>query len=338
MGAPLPRGADGAVLAILREPRSLADLNALLVDPLAHAQMLEAVDGLRQRSLIERGQRAGSFTLQPVVLEYVTTKLAAMASEEIQQGLLLRLLLGHLRGQDLSHLALRGAYLQEIEMQDANLPGALMRECVFREAFDALTAVAISRSRQYWAAISRRGEVQVWSVEREAGQMLHLSWQAHTDHSLALAFSPDKHMLASVSHDGSVKLWDVESSALLWSGQHAKGTICLAFSPMGASSPAGAWMRPSGSGRRNWVLSSRRCRIPVRSASRPGARMAASSPAGVMMTSSSSGRRERRQATGCSRRWWGTLKECKLWSRCMPECSNLSLGEKTISVRDYSPQ
>jgi hypothetical protein len=52
---------------------------------------LEAVDGLRRRSLIERGQRVGSFTLQSVVLEYVTNRLVAMTGEEIRQGLLLRL-------------------------------------------------------------------------------------------------------------------------------------------------------------------------------------------------------------------------------------------------------
>ncbi len=78
-------------LAILREPVTLEDLLAVLVSPLAHVQVLEAVDGLRQRSLIERGQRAGSFTLQSVVLEYVTTKLVTTASQEIGQGRLLRL-------------------------------------------------------------------------------------------------------------------------------------------------------------------------------------------------------------------------------------------------------
>ena len=43
------------------------------------------------RSMSERGQRAGSFTLQSVVLEYVTTKLVTTASQEIGQGRLLRL-------------------------------------------------------------------------------------------------------------------------------------------------------------------------------------------------------------------------------------------------------
>jgi transcriptional regulator with XRE-family HTH domain len=79
-------------LAILREPVTLDELRAVLVGPLAHVQVLEAVDGLRRRSLIEQGKRAGSFTLQSVVLEYVTSRLVNTASEEIQQGKLLRLL------------------------------------------------------------------------------------------------------------------------------------------------------------------------------------------------------------------------------------------------------
>src|SRR5712692_8377121 len=290
-------------LAIRREPVTLQDLLAVLVAPLAHVQVLESVDGLRRRSLIERGQRAGSFTLQSVVLEYVTTKLVTTASEEIQQGRLLRLrehglsqagakdyvrqtqqrlllapllarlqsvyqgraevegqlralldalreraeeaqgygpanlvallrqLRGELRGLDLSHLALRGASLQGVELQDARLSGALLRECLLTETFDAIIAVAISRSGQYWAAASQRGEVRVW---RETGQTLHLVWQAHTDIVTSLAFSPDERRLASGSLDNSVKLWDVESRALLWTGWQTKGITCLAFAPDGS--------------------------------------------------------------------------------------------------------
>src|SRR5207244_9094241 len=156
----------------------------------------EAVDGLRRRSLVERGQRPGSFTLQSVVLEDVTGLLVEEASQEIVQGrlslliryglcqaqaktyvretqerlllapllsrlesryrgraevegrlrsllsevrswaedaqgygpanlvALLRRLCGDLRGLDLSHLALRGAYLQGVEMQDTTLARA----------------------------------------------------------------------------------------------------------------------------------------------------------------------------------------------------------------------
>jgi tetratricopeptide (TPR) repeat protein len=54
--------------------------------------VLEALDGLGRRSLIERGQRAGSFTLQSVVLEYATARLIAEAASEIEQGRLARLI------------------------------------------------------------------------------------------------------------------------------------------------------------------------------------------------------------------------------------------------------
>src|SRR5205085_7167175 len=120
---------------------------------------------------------------------------------------LLRELRGHLRGLDLSQLALRGAYLQGVEMQDTTLAGATLRDTVFTEALDSTFTVAISSNGQYWAAGGRCGEVRVW---REAGQRLHLLLRAHTDMVLTLAFSPDEGRLASGSWDGTITLWDLE--------------------------------------------------------------------------------------------------------------------------------
>src|SRR2546425_2058672 len=79
-------------LAILREPVSLQELLAALGAPLPRSQVLEAVDGLRRRSLIERGQLQGSFTLPSVVLEYVTARLIAEVTSEINQGRPVRLI------------------------------------------------------------------------------------------------------------------------------------------------------------------------------------------------------------------------------------------------------
>ena len=73
-------------LAILREPVRLEELLAVLSTPMTPMYVLEALDGLGRRSLIERGQKAGSFTLQSVVLEYTTARLIAQASHEIEQG------------------------------------------------------------------------------------------------------------------------------------------------------------------------------------------------------------------------------------------------------------
>src|SRR6266851_1176606 len=192
-------------LAIVREPVSIEELLAVLGVPRTRSQVLEAVDGLRRRSLIERGQLQGSFTLQSVVLEYATALLIAEVASEIEQrrlarlaehGLelatakeyvrqtqerlivtpllaqlrsvyrgraeveghllalldqlrtqaddaqgygpanvlaLLRELRGHLRGLDLSHLSIRGAYLHGVEMQDASLAETSLRETIFNE-------------------------------------------------------------------------------------------------------------------------------------------------------------------------------------------------------------
>jgi WD40 repeat protein/transcriptional regulator with XRE-family HTH domain len=79
-------------LAILREPVGLEELWVVLVTPLSRAQVLEAVEALRRRSLLERGKRPGTFTLQAVIMEYATERLIAEASREIEQNTLARLI------------------------------------------------------------------------------------------------------------------------------------------------------------------------------------------------------------------------------------------------------
>ncbi len=290
-------------LAILREPMRLEELGAPFNTPVAPADLLEALDGLSRRSMIEHGQRAGSFTLQSVVLEYATARLIAEASSEIAQGrlvrliayplcqgqakeylrktqeqllvlptltrlrnmyhgqadiearllalidrlrgssrvaqgygsanllVLLRMLSGNLRGLDLSRLALRGVSLQGVEMQDARLSEAALQETIFTEAFDAITAVAISNTGTYWAAASRGGDIRMWDA---GGQTLRRTWRAQTDLLYALTFSPDGSRLASGSWDGTVKLWDDATDALLWSGRQTGHANSVAFSPAGS--------------------------------------------------------------------------------------------------------
>ena len=287
-------------LAILREPVRLEELQAVLGEP--PAQVLEAMDGLRRRSLIERGHWAGTFTLQSVVLEYATTRLIAEARREIQAGqlerliqhglcqaqakeyvrqtqerlllvpllsqlqsiyqgqaalearfhwlldqlrdraqqtqgygpanlvALLRVLRGNLRDLDLSQLALRGVPLQDIEMQDTRLSGAVVQESVFTEAFDAVEAIAVSSTGQYWAAATWRGKVRVWG---DAGKTLHRIWSAHISNVSALGFSPDGRTLVSASFDNTIKLWEVASGALLWVGLHGGSVNGTAFAPDG---------------------------------------------------------------------------------------------------------
>jgi WD40 repeat protein len=293
-------------LAVVREPLGVAELQAMLVPPVPTVQVSEALAALQRRSLVERVKSwAGqaTFTLQSVVLEYVTEVLVERVSEQIERGgwehlisyaleqagakayvrqaqerlivapiivhlqavyrqaeaveeqllgllsqlrareqgeqgygptnliSLLRALRGDLRSLDLSHLSIRGAYLQGVEMQDASLMAATLRDAVFTEAFNAIWAVAISARGTFWAAGSSQGEVRVW---REGGQTLHLAWQAHADIvERALAFSPDERLLATGSWDRTIKLWDLERGVLLWTGWHTDLVENLAFAPDG---------------------------------------------------------------------------------------------------------
>ncbi|MEM1426439.1 MAG: NB-ARC domain-containing protein, partial [Cyanobacteria bacterium P01_H01_bin.130] len=73
-------------LAIERSPISLSHLREDLVLPSSHSELLEALESLGRRSLIERapGERSALFTLQPIVLEYVGLDLAERATVELQ--------------------------------------------------------------------------------------------------------------------------------------------------------------------------------------------------------------------------------------------------------------
>jgi hypothetical protein len=69
-------------LTVVCEWTSLDSLLSLLVKRPTRARVLEALEALSRRSLIEQGE-GGSFTLQAVVMEYVTDALPDQLSEEI---------------------------------------------------------------------------------------------------------------------------------------------------------------------------------------------------------------------------------------------------------------
>ena len=133
----------------------------------------------------------------------------------------------NLNGLNLSQLSIRGAYLQNIELQETSLSGAEIRDSAFTEAVSAASRVTISLDGRLWATGGMQGKVRIWD---EGSHTLRRIWQAHTDMILGLAFSPDGRTLASGGFDGTVKLWDVESGALLWTGWQ-NGPRSLVFSP-----------------------------------------------------------------------------------------------------------
>src|SRR5436305_8542994 len=72
-------------LAMLREWTPLDTLVQVLHPRVLRSQVLEALEALSRRSLVERGQQA-SFSLQSVVMEYLSDALGERLSEEIVLG------------------------------------------------------------------------------------------------------------------------------------------------------------------------------------------------------------------------------------------------------------
>lgn len=70
--------------AIAREPLSLDELSALLVTPISRTQLRESLQDMRRRSFIEYGRNQNTFTLQSVVMEFITDRFIERLTEEIQ--------------------------------------------------------------------------------------------------------------------------------------------------------------------------------------------------------------------------------------------------------------
>jgi WD40 repeat protein len=69
-------------LAINREWTSIAELQTDILPPVSKAKLLEALEGLSRRSLIE--QQVNQYTQQPVVMEYVTERLTTKIVDELK--------------------------------------------------------------------------------------------------------------------------------------------------------------------------------------------------------------------------------------------------------------
>jgi WD40 repeat protein/DNA-binding XRE family transcriptional regulator len=298
-------------LAVARERMRLASIMAALGPRLGRGTVMEAVEALRRRSLVERVEAAGraAFTLQSVVLEYVTDCLVEAVVEEITSGQpallveqaliqaqardylrqtqerligapilerlkmrqgqdeveqrmlmllegwrgrpvleqgygpgnlvnLLRLLRGDLRGLDLSRLAIRQAYLAQVDAQDARLAGTHLAETVLAEAFGFPGSVALSYDGALLAAGTTTGQVWLWRV---ADRTLLATLEGQTGPVFAVALSADGHLLASGHGDGTVKMWDASARRLLATLEgHTAGVWGLALSADGGLLASGS--------------------------------------------------------------------------------------------------
>ncbi|MEH2274475.1 MAG: NB-ARC domain-containing protein [Nostoc sp.] len=248
-------------LAIKRELVSLDELLDDIMRPLAKRELLEALESLRRRSLIEQKleHKTPQFTLQPVVMEYITEQLIEQITQEIYTGEM-ALFMSH---------ALMAAtdkdYIRNTQVRFILQPVIENLLNIFR--FPRILAEKLTqileniRAKSFVKLGYAGGNVLNLlchlQVDLSGYDFSHLTiWQAYLqgvnlhhvnlDNSdlsksvfteklgsiLSVAFSPNGKLLATGDADGDAHLWQVEDGKRLFTcSGHKSWVRSVAFSP-----------------------------------------------------------------------------------------------------------
>jgi len=256
-------------LAIMREPASLEDLLSALIAPRTPMEVLEALEGLSRRNLIEHGQRAGSFTLQSVVLEYATARFITKASREIEQGHLDDLIT---YGLCLSHakeyvreiqvrllvtplyIQLQGTYLEKanLEARLLSLLDDLRGLSQKFQGYGPANLVALLRvlrgdlrgldlSHLALRSVSLQG-IEMQDATLVGAILQDIVFTETFDATRAVAISGNGIYWATGSRQGEARVWRKGGKILHLVWQAHSGTVsALTFSPDGRTLATGSW-------------------------------------------------------------------------------------------------
>lgn len=253
-----------AWLAIHREPVTLVQIRACLVEPLALGELIEALTSLERRSLIERDTPRASptqgrtrFTLQPVVMEYITDWLVEQVSQAIlapptadpsplhTHALVLAQAKDYLRDSQ-SRLILQPV-LQRLRLRPGDLAHRLRHhlEAWRGQCLPSYACGTVLNLLQQ-ADISLAGwdfsDQTIWQADLQ-DSTLHQANFAQADLArsvfkdtfsqvLAIAFSPDGQLLAASDVSYEIHLWRVSDAQPVLTLQAQDGWCwAVAFSP-----------------------------------------------------------------------------------------------------------
>jgi WD40 repeat protein len=242
-------------LAINREWVSLADLQGDLLSGVSVAQLLEALEYLQGRSLIET--KNGQFTLQPVVMEYVIEQLLMAVRQEICSGsprLLLRYALMKAQSKDYvresqirvivqpllamlgSDLGGEGVIVQALKqlLVTIGVDGGAATSYGAGNCLNMLCQLQADLTGLDLAGLSIRQadlrEVSLPLVDLTGANLDTSLFAESTNEIFKVVISPDNRLVANGTGNGTISVWQIETSQKIFSGQKRSGYILgLAF-------------------------------------------------------------------------------------------------------------
>ncbi len=255
-------------LAMLREWTQLDTLVQVLHPRVLRSQVLEALEALSRRSLVERGQQA-SFSLQSVVMEYLTDELGERLAEEIARGdpqQLRRVALAQAQAKDyvreiqvrllvqplLERLRAELGANAQVEAHPQPLLAQFRTEDAATEGYgpaNVITLLTALRGHLRDLDLSRlfiRG-AYLQGVELQdatfSGALLHeCVFTEHFDAIATVAISKSGQYRAAANWKGEVRVWAEAGQRLHQAWQaHSAGGSALAFSPDGRTLASGGW-------------------------------------------------------------------------------------------------
>ncbi|MBX5450248.1 helix-turn-helix domain-containing protein [Thermogemmatispora sp.] len=268
-------------LAIEQEAVTLEELRADLLRPEAQRELIETLDSLRRRSLIEV-QEQGQFTLQPVIMEYIQDELVRRACQDCLQETFqsweqfafvkaqartyvresqVRMLLAPLAEMlcsELSQAALKERLQRALERQrQARYPhggylvGNVLQLLLYLQW--NLREFDFSRLTIRQAYLQK---ARLQGVNFAFAHFVSTVFQSTLTNVLASAFSPDGQCLAVGTASGEIRLYDSDCEHLLQKlDGHNDGVWALAFTHDGRRLVSGSDDRTL----RLWDLESGRC-------------------------------------------------------------------------------
>jgi WD domain, G-beta repeat len=218
-------------MAVEREPISLAEMSRDMPRSAGRNTVIEAIENLRQRSLVERGERGATFTLRSMVLEYMTDRLVASVAEEIERG----------QPVVLDEQPLIKAQAKDyVRQTQERLIGVPILQRLTDKHGETRTEQRLLALLDGWRAKPAaehgfgpgnvvnllrllRGDLRGLDLSRlpirhawlQGVDAQDASLQGHNSLVWGVALSADGRLAASASLDGTARLWDVERGELV---------------------------------------------------------------------------------------------------------------------------